>query len=204
MMGLIVSGVEFSLAVLLALMAYRMYSLARLRPFRSTSAFAPAPVETASVSTAFPATEATRKAYQRAADGQGGRHPLRATDLVTQLHIFASIQLTDVRHHGLILRDAAPTLKSLAVAYFHGAACGLAYRHVKERERIQEAAIKVIQHALDIGDIVIEQMLSDLTASSSLLHCYRNGLEGAEHWQEHRFVPEAQSLYTSLTENALL
>ncbi|ROT99875.1 hypothetical protein EB809_09125 [Marinobacter sp. R17] len=192
---------EISLAVLLALMAYRMYTLARLRPFRSTSAFTPASVELAAAS--FPAAEATRDAYQRVTAGQS-RKRVRANDLVTQLHIFSSIQLTDVRHHGLTLRDAAPTLKSLAVAYFYGAACGLAFGHVKEREKILEAAIKVIQHALDIGDIVIEQMLSDLTTSSSLLHCYRNGLEGAEHWQQHRFVPETQSLYASLTANALL
>lgn len=203
MTGLIVSGVEISLAVLLALMAYRMYTLARLRPFRSTSAFTPVSVELASAAASFPAAEATRDAYQRVAAGQI-RKRVRATDLVTQLHIFSSIQLTDVRHHGLTLRDAAPTLKSLAVAYFYGAACGLAFGHVKEREKILEAAIKVIQHALDIGDIVIEQMLSDLTTSSSLLHCYRNGLEGAEHWQQHRFVPETQSLYASLTANALL
>jgi hypothetical protein len=126
------------------------------------------------------------------------------TDITAQLHILASVQLLDARRQGLPLRTADKSLKSLATAYLYGACFALTFDHTFTDEQAFALAVKAISHNLDLGEVSVNQMLATLTQSSSSLECYRNGLEGAEFWLVHRYVPENQSLYTSLTGNALI
>lgn len=198
-----VGAVEVGLALLLAVLAYRVVTLSRFReiPVLTVPAYASDAATTSHAS--FTAASATRDAYQRVTTKHATQMPHTA-DLVTQLHILTSVQLTDTRRHGLDLIHASKPLKVLTAAYLYGAACGLTFSSGHDREKMTEGAVKVIQHALDMGEMSVHQMLATITESSSTLHCYRNGLEGAEHWQAHRFVPDSQSLYASLTENALI
>lgn len=202
MTGLIVGAVEIGVALLLGVLAFRIVTLSRFQEIPLLMS-AYHPEQTDPGHTSLTAATATRDAYQRVTTRQAG-HPARSADLVTQLHILTSVQMTDTRRQGLDLQHASKPLKVMAAAYFYGAACGLTFSYGHDREKMLDAAVKVIQHALDLGEVSVHQMLATLTASSSTLHCYRNGLEGAEHWQAHRFVPDKQSLYESLTANALI
>lgn len=202
MTGLIVGAVEIGVVLLLGVLAFRIITLSRFReiPLLTMTYH---PEESGSGHASLSAATATRDAYQRVTTRQANA-PAHTADLVTQLHILTSVQMTCTRRQGLDVQHASKPLKVMAAAYFYGAACGLTFSYGHDREKIEDAAVKVIQHALDLGEVSVHQMLATLTASDSTLQCYRNGLEGAEHWQAHRFVPDDQSLYASLTANALI
>lgn len=138
---------------------------------------------------------------------QGG-HTLSSdastADITAQIHILASVQTLDARRQGIELRTADKTLKTLAAAYLYGASFALTFCSALTHDEAFALAVKAISHNLDLGEVSVNQMLATLTRSSSSLECYRNGLEGAEFWTVHRYVPKHQSLYTSLTENALI
>ncbi|BES71468.1 hypothetical protein RE428_24860 [Marinobacter nanhaiticus D15-8W] len=195
-------AVEIGLALLLGILAFRIITLSRFQETPLLTTTHPAG-ESGSSHASLTAATATRDAYQRVAT-RHARRTAHTADLVTQLHILTSVQMTDTRRQGLDLKYASKPLKVMAAAYFYGATCGLTFSDGHDREKIADAAIKVIQHALDLGEVSVHQMLATLTASSSALHCYRNGLEGAEYWCAHRFVPDEHSLYASLTANALI
>lgn len=203
MTGLIVVGVEISLALLLMVMAYRMLTLARQRPSMAGTMARNDLHQPTDSHAALAAAVATRDAYSRIA-GHQAEAPDRMVDRLTQARIFASVQLTDTRRRGVDLPEAARPLKQLAAAYFYGATYALACGKAEDHEKVLAEAIKIIEHALDMGEISVSQSLATLTENSSALFCYRLGLEGAEHWQTHRFVPDNQSLYTALTANALI
>ena len=48
------------------------------------------------------------------------------------------------------------------------------------------------------------QTLASLTGDNTLLACFRHGLQGAEYWSEHRYVPARDSLYDAITSNAFI
>lgn len=207
MTGLVVGAVEITIAVLLLVLAVRMLTLATgqsaMTTYAISESFAPAERPDNTEPTSFEAVTASRDAFQRVASRQPPR-VVSSSDLLAQLHIFASVQLMDVRRHDLELNAASPALKSMAAAYLYGAACALAPFGSDAKEKAYCAAVKVARRSLDINDLEAQQVLSTLTQSSSALYCFRNGLEGAEFWGERRYVPDQHSLYAALTENALI
>ncbi|MGP4844186.1 hypothetical protein ACTXGQ_08640 [Marinobacter sp. 1Y8] len=207
MTGLVVGAVEITLAMLLLVLAVRMMTLAKGLNAVTTngisSPFAPADTSSSAEPLAFEAVTASRNAFQRVTSQQS--HRIESTsDLTAQLHIFASVQLLDVRRRDLELNTATPALKSLAAAYLYGAACALAPFGSDAKEKAYSTAVKVARRSLNINDLEAQQVLSTLTQSSSALYCFRNGLEGAEFWGERHYVPDQYSLYAALTANALI
>lgn len=207
MTGLVVGAVEVTLAVLLLVLALRMMTLAKglnaVAAHGISEPFTPDVTPDSAEPLAFEAVSASRNAFHRVTSEQS-QPVVSSSDLTAQLHIFASIQLLDVRRRELELNTASPALKALAAAYLYGAACALAPFGGDAREKAYITAVKVARRSLHINDLETQQILSTLTQSSSALYCFRNGLEGAEFWGERRYVPDQHSLYAALTANALI
>ncbi len=126
------------------------------------------------------------------------------TELFTRLHILAGLQERDCRVRGLLLADAPETVRTCAAVWLYGAACALSPKSRRHTEALSVLVARIVSRKTGIRQSEAVQAISTLTSSSLLLACYRAGLEGAEFWQSHQYVPNGSSLYEVVTSNAFI
>ncbi|BEH14626.1 hypothetical protein MAALD49_19940 [Marinobacter shengliensis] len=126
------------------------------------------------------------------------------TELFTKLHILAALQERDCRVKGLALTDAPEVVRAYTAAWLYGAACALSPRANRHNDALAGLVARIVHRKTGIRQPAAIQAIATLTSSSELLACYRAGLEGAEFWAEHQFVPPAFSLYEVVTGNAFI
>lgn len=186
---------QASLIGLLMLLAFRMLMLTR-----SESATAPVPRVTAS-----PFSRPSVP-YQRQARETSTSRPsqLRQAELITQLHIVAGLQERDCRERGLHLPEAAEPVRRYAAAWLYGAANALCEPGERHSEALKQLVVQIAQRKAGASERGALAAIHSLTEDVVHLACYRCGLEGAEHWGRHHFVPTPSSLFDAVTSNAFI
>lgn len=189
---------EVGLLALLLLLAFRMLSLVRNDPF--------VPVTAATYPQPTPRTEAPGHATPgRLSAGNGSASSrLDKCGLITQLHILLSIQERDCREKGLELDSAPTAVKEYVTAWLYGAACALCDKPQRHSAALVTLVSQLASRKTGLRQPMAVQALSTLTGSATLLACFRFGVDGAEYWSEHRYVPRANSLYDAVTSNAFI
>ena len=192
---------EVGLIALLLLLGFRMLTLVRNDPFM------PASVATMVAghqqSAQLPQPEAQQK-RSVAAPQPTRAYPPGTCGLITQLHILLSLQDRDCREHGLVLETAPHAVQEYAVVWLYGAACALCEKPQRHSDALLNLVSKLASRKIGIRQPEAIQALSTMTGSSTLLAFFRSGVTGAEHWSGHRYVPQEQSLYSTVTSNAFI
>ncbi|HEY9119717.1 MAG TPA: hypothetical protein VIN33_08160 [Marinobacter sp.] len=194
----IVLLIEFALIALLLLLAFRMLTLVRNDPFTpATSAAYSEPAAHAP-----PPQPVTPRGFGsgRGSASQG----LDKCELITRLHILLSIQERDCREKGLELDTAPHAVKEYVAAWLYGAACSLCDKSQRHSDSLVNLVSQLISRKIGLRQPEAVQALSTLTGSTTLLACFRYGVEGAEYWSEYRHVPKACSLFEAITSNAFI
>lgn len=176
---------EVGLVALLLLLAFRMLTLVRNDPFVPAGVV---PVQKRAVS----ATQPSRPA---SSDKSG---------LITQLYILLSLQERDCREQGLDLNTAPHAVREYAVAWLYGAACALCDKPQRHSDALLHLVSQLASRKTGIRQPEAVQALSTLTGSSTLLACFRSGVNGAEYWRGNRYVLQEHSLYSAVTSNAFI
>ena len=190
----LIAATEIGLVALVGVLALRMASLARQEPLMAQ------------------ATGRLTPPSQQPPWPPRGRVDTRSTvaatphdtELRTQLLILAGLQDGDCRKHGLVLTAAPETVRAYSAAWLYGAGCALSSKPVRHSEALAGIVARIVSRKMDLRQPEALQTISTLTSSSALLACYRAGLEGAEHWRKHQFVPARHSLYHAITSNAFI
>ncbi|KPQ01545.1 hypothetical protein [Marinobacter sp. HL-58] len=188
--------IEVGLIALLLVLAFRMLTLVRNDPFVPATSVAFADSAPQSV---------TVQAANRLSSAQGAvGHGLDKCELITRLHILLSIQERDCREKGLELETAPNAVKEYVAAWLYGAACSLCDKSQRHSDALVSLVSQLASRKIGLRQPEAVQVLSTLTASSTWLACFRNGMEGADYWSEHRHIPQAYSLYGAITSNAFI
>lgn len=224
--SLVVVVAELGLASLLFMLAYRMTGLARSEPFVFHGLAAP---HGQSVESPFAFRDrdsyASTTLAQSARPGPGEKsggsprqpHPLSdsagrnrshgltdRTGLITQLHILFGLQDRVCRQHHFVLRESPLAIQQYTVAWLYGAANALTAPNERHSRELEHVVCQLLERKIGIDREDALQVLSDLTGCSIRLACYRCGVESAEHWREHHFIPNDCALNTALTSNAFI
>ncbi len=187
----LVTATELGLVALVGVLAVRMIALSRGELLQLAGATAEAGMP------AYVTAPRRNTPPAKITSSQG-------TELRTQLHILAGLQERDCREQGLLLADAPEAVRVYAAAWLYGAGCALSSKPVRHSEALAGMVARIVSRRTGIKQPEALQAISTLTSSSVLLACYRAGLEGAEHWQAHQFVPAGCSLYEAATSNAFI
>lgn len=188
--------IEVGLIALLLLLAFRMLTLVRNDPFLPAT-------PQAQVAPQQPATPQPRHRYANAARASASGR-LDKCGLITQLHILLSIQERDCREKGVDLDTAPAAVKEYTLAWLYGAACALCEKSQRHSDALLGLVSQLASRKTGIRQPEAVQALSTLTSSSTLLACFRHGVEGAEYWRDHRYVRRENSLYEAITANAFI
>lgn len=196
MINSLVLLIEVGLIALLLLLAFRMLTLVRTDPFLPATPHAQlAPQQ--------PVAPQPRHGHANAARSSAARD-LDKCGLITQLHILLSIQERDCREKGLDLATAPGAVKEYTLAWLYGAACALCQKSQRHSDALLGLVSQLASRKTGIRQPEAVQTLSTLTSSSTLLACFRHGVEGAEYWRDHRYVRRENSLYEAITTNAFI
>lgn len=201
---------ELSLGALLVVLALRVAMLVRNEPFSQGLSVAGAPgVETPQpepVADAAPYRSPPQRSPQRTPQPrffEQGPAKDRA-ELVTRLHILIGLQERDCREQGLTWQSAPAGVGGYAVAWLYGAACALCQPSMRHSAALQAMVAQIAGRKMPLRQSEAVQTLASLTGDNTLLACFRHGLQGAEYWSEHRYVPARDSLYDAITSNAFI
>ncbi|MDL0429531.1 hypothetical protein QPM17_00195 [Marinobacter sp. TBZ242] len=190
--------IEVGLLALLLVLAFRMLTLVRTDPFvAATTATYPGPI---SETMTEPSTGRNRMDIGNGTTGSS----LDKCGLISQLHILLSIQERDCRENGLDIDRSPDVVKEYVAAWLYGAACALCDKPQRHSDALVNLVSQMISRKVGLRQPAAVQSLSTLTGSSTLLACFRYGVDGAEYWSEHRYVPAANSLYGAVTSNAFI
>ena len=193
----LVAVTQAGLVILLGMLGVRMFSLIRHESTQQIGVMAStgfsAPALSNCTSRPFPRKEATPVL-----------NPPDKTELFSRLHILAGLQERECRVKGLMLSEAPEPVRACAAAWLYGAACVLTPRSQRHTEALSGIVARIISRKTGIRQTEAVQALSTLTSNSLWLACYRAGLEGAEFWQAHQYVPASASLYEVLTSHAFI
>jgi hypothetical protein len=182
---------ELSLGALVIVLAFRVAALARHEPL-SLSATCDVPTAaTATMPFAAPRPTPMRAAIDR-------------TDLLTQLHILIGLQERDCREQGLDWQTAPPEVSQFAVAWLNGAACALCERSLRHTDTLYSLVAQIASRKTPVLQPEALQTLATLTRNNAWLACFRHGMDAAEHWRSHRFVPPPSSVYNAIVQNAFI
>lgn len=198
MLNGLVTVTQAGLIFLLGMLGFRMFALIRQESPLTIGAMAAEDkpcIVVAPGSDPGPASKNKRRSTHSTRD---------RTELFTFLHILAGLQERDCRVKGLVLLGAPETLRICAAAWLYGAACAVTPRSQRHTESLLGIVAKIVSHKTGSRQSEVVQAISTLTASNLLLACYRAGLEGAEFWQIHQYVPASSSLYDVVTRNAFI
>lgn len=191
---------EIGLIALLLLLALRMLSLVRNDPFVPATLV---PTEEDREHSQASFVHPLQKRVAETPQSTGIASPDKC-GLITQLHILLSLQDRDCREQGLHLETSPHAVREYAVAWFYGAACTLCEKPQRHSDELLSLVSHLTSRKTGIRQSEAVQALSTLTGNSTLLACYRSGVSGAEHWLEHRYVPQEHSLYSAVTSNAFV
>ncbi len=196
--------VEIGLAVLMVLLAFRMTSLARTGwPTALPAVFEDACPPSHDSGQAPHTTPATANFGVRLSEpqvvGAAGR-----TELITQLHILLSLQEKVCREEGLAYEALPDEVKNYAVAWAYGAASGLVGMSMRHSAEVVDVTARLVARKIGYKQSSVVQAIATLTQCSSMLACYRNGLESADYWLQHHHVPAETALNRSITSNAFI
>jgi len=194
----LIAATEIGLIVLLGVLALRMYLLARNElqagPVASQSAIG------LSGFIGGAGIPRKRKPEEKPAEPATSDRTL----LLSHLHILAGLQERDCRVNGLVLAEAPAAVRAYASVWLYGASCALSHKSFRHSEALEALVARTISRKAGIQQSEAIQAISTLTSSSILLACYRAGLEGAEYWSVHHFVPSGCSLHDVITSNAFV
>lgn len=214
--SLIVVVAELGLASLFFMLAYRMTGLAKRESF-ALPAWAASSGEFSESPAAFRESDRESGAcdlpggYPRYSFPQAkasGRIRVNGlsdrAELITQLHILFGLQDRVCRQHHFVLKESPRAIQHYTAAWLYGAANALAAPNERHSSELAQVVCQLLERkiGIDMGDA--SQVLLGLTRCSIGLACYRYGVEGAEHWQEHHFIPNDCALNTALTSNAFI
>lgn len=188
-----------ALIALVLLMGYRMITLVHSEPLSLSSAgvnSARQPVRSPNRKASV-LSRGKAKASQRVTSND-------RTELLTHLHILAGLQERDCRVSGLEVVGGTEAVQAFATAWLYGAACALCEPSRRHSEALDAMVAHIASRKTGGRQSLAMQTIGSLTTSSILLACFRSGLEGAEFWQEHQYVPPRHSLYGAITNNAFI
>lgn len=186
---------ELGLLSLLLLLGFRVVSLNRSEPLTSGVAAEMQQLRPG----AFRARDNTP-----APEAAGTRNQADKCELISQLHILASLQSRDCKLQAFDLETAHPTVREHAVCWLYGAACALSYPGQRHSEAVAILVSQFASRKLGIRQPEALAALSTLTRQGASLTCFRSGIEGAEFWRTHHFVPREKSLFEAVTSNTFV
>ncbi|MDC0664310.1 hypothetical protein [Marinobacter sp. SS21] len=195
---------EISLAVLMGLLAVRMTSLAKTGwptalPASSADGCPPRVAPELNPHTPPP----TSGFGVRLSEPQLVGAPDR-TELITQLHILLSLQEKVCREDGLVIETLPDVVKNYAVAWTYGAASSLVGVSTRHSAEVIDLTARLVAKKIGYKQSAAVQAIATLTKCSSMLACYRNGLESADYWLQHHHVPAETALNRSISSNAFI
>ncbi|SFM57291.1 hypothetical protein [Marinobacter zhejiangensis] len=195
--SLIVVGAELGLACLFFVLGYRMTDLARGESFALAGMGVTVSDGAAMESCVYQrqGDESHRAALSPATD---------RTELITQLHILFGLQDRVCRNSHLVLVESPLSIKQYAAAWMYGAAGALVAPAERHSERVMGVVSQLMGRKLEFDAEDAREAMVHLTRCPIYLACYRSGLEGAEHWQAHHFIPGESALNTAITNNAFI
>lgn len=196
--------IELGLVALLLLLAFRMINLCQREPFPGSLAVAANPPSAMVQATPTPSSAVTRYRPETEVKTKQQRASGGKASLVTQLHILFSLQERDCREHGLVLAEAPTLVREYSAAWLYGAACALCDNATRHSNQAMAITAQLISRKTGLRQSEVVQALANLTRDNTLLVCFRNGIEGAEHWSEKQFVPAGNGLYGVITANTFL
>lgn len=194
---------ELGLLSLLLLLAFRVLSLNRSEPLASAMpSEARAPGNPLSVLTTTRPDSA--EFYTPPPRPGVAMPPLGKCELISQLHILASLQDLDCRHQGYDLQAAHQTVREYAVCWLYGAAAELGRAHGRSSGQLDALVSQFASRKLGIRQSDALGVISALTRQSASLACFRSGIEGAEFWKTHHYIPREKSLFQAITSNTFV
>lgn len=200
----LITFLELGLFSLLLLLAFRVLSLTRSEALTPTmSADAHSSIYPVSSHFTAPLTGSDVKIPLSGAGAKVAHYPDKC-ELISQLHILASLQLRDCKQQELDLASAHTAVQEYAVCWLYGAACALSSPGRRNTEALAVLVSQFASRKTDIRQSDALAVISTLTRYSASLACFRAGIEGAEFWNNHRFVPREQSLFEAVTSNAFV
>lgn len=125
-------------------------------------------------------------------------------ELISQLHILATLQSRDCKLQAFDLEAAHPSVREYAVCWLYGAACALSNPGQSHSEAVAVLVSQFASRKLGIRQPEALAALSTLTREGASLACFRSGIEGAEFWKTHHFVPREKSLFEAVTSNTFV
>lgn len=188
---------QIGLVALLLLLAFRMHRLTQTEPLTPGCDAAP-------VSGVVPAGGQRQQRVTAVGSENASLSRQSRTELFTQIHILAGLQDRDCRDKGLNLGDAPQAVKAYAAAWLYGAGCALCDKSQRHSDGLADLVAQLASRKTGLRGTDATAAIARLTSCSVLLACFRAGLEGAEHWREHHFVPRDHSLYDVVTNNAFI
>ncbi len=182
---------ELSLGALVIVLALRVATLVRREPLALSPLYDIPTAAPATMPYVPPRPAATRTTMDR-------------TELFTQLHILIGLQERDCREQGLDWQTAPPEVGEFAVAWLNGAACALCEKSLRHTDTLHGLVAQIASRKTPIRQPEAVQTLATLTHNNACLACFRHGMDAAEHWRIHRFVPPSSSVYDAITHNAFI
>lgn len=194
---------ELGLFALLLLLAFRVLSLTRNEPL------VPAvPAKTTDARDSFAENrivQPTTKHSIPSIDRQelSARQPDKC-ELITQLHILTSLQIRDCKEQELDIETAHLAVREYAVCWLYGAACALSSPAERNSEVLTRLVSQFASRKAGIRQSEAVTVIATMTRHAAFLACFRGGIEGAEFWKIHHFVPREKSLFEAVTSNAFI
>jgi hypothetical protein len=204
MMSGLILFLELGLISLLLLLAFRVLSLTRSEPLAmAMPSEAQSSVKPASVQVAATHTGSHVSKPPSWTGSKTTNYPEKC-ELISQLHILASLQVRDCKQQGLDLEKAHTAVREYSVCWLYGAACALSSPSRRNSEALAVLVSQFASRKIGIRQPDALSVISTLTRYSASLACFRGGIEGAEFWKHHHFVPREQSLFEAVTSNAFV
>ncbi len=195
---------ELGLFTLLVLLAFRVLSLNRSEPL------VPAMMTSEPHGSHRTGANPDGVCYRESQLDTSASKPLSArqypdrSELISQLHILASLQDRDCKQQGLDIESAHPGVKEYAVCWLYGAACALSRPGSRNSEVLAVIVSQFASRKVGIRQPDALSVISTLTRHTAFLACFRSGVEGAEFWETHHFIPREKSLFEAVTSNAFV
>lgn len=204
MIGSLIIFIELGFFSLLLLLVFRMLILTRSEPL------VPAMTTSEPNGSHRKNTNQAGVCYREPQQDPPVSKPLSASrypdksELISQLHILASLQDRDCKQQGLEIESAHPGVREYAVCWLYGAACALSLPGSRNSEVLAVIVSQFASRKVGIRQPEALAVISTLTRHSAFLSCFRSGIEGAEFWKIHHFVTMEKSLFEAVTSNAFV